>query len=240
MFRKSLVSPNDNSLAQIEWILNNKDKDLIDISEININTKQNYEALAISNFYKKNLVGALNNTCQWFCDMPYSKRPVLLGSGIAAILDNRKLAVDFLKKGLIAHEGDAQMINNIAYYLSLDGDTMNARKYLNKANMVGIPKNIEICITATKGLIYFREKQYDKGRMLYMKAIQDTLAEKDKELNWTAILNYAREEIIAKSDQVDTVMNIVSQIPQNDNNDITIKKLQTEVDNLYIEYKAKK
>ena len=73
-----------------------------------------------------------------------------------------------------------------------------------------------------------------------MKAIQDTLAEKDKELNWTAILNYAREEIIAKSDQVDTVMNIVSQIPQNDNNDITIKKLQTEVDNLYIEYKAKK
>lgn len=240
MFRKSLVSPNDNSLAQIEWILNNKDKDLIDKSEININTKQNYEALAISNFYKKDLVEALNNTCQWFCDMPYSKRPVLLGSGIAAILDNRKLAVDFLKKGLIAHEGDAQMINNIAYYLTIDGDTLNARKYLNQVNMVGIPKNTEICITATKGLICFREKQYDKGRMLYMKAIQDTLSEKDKELNWTAILNYAREEIIAKSDQVDTVMNIVSQIPRNDNNDIAIKKLQTEVDNLYIEYKTKK
>lgn len=106
MFRKSLVSPNDNSLAQIEWILNSKDKDLLDRSEIKVTTKCNYEALAISNFYKKNLVEALNNTCQWFCDMPYSKRPVILGSGIADFLDNRQLAIDFLKKGLIAHEGD--------------------------------------------------------------------------------------------------------------------------------------
>lgn len=237
MFRKSLESPNDNSLAQIEWILNSKDKDLLDKSEININTKQNYEALAIANFYKKDLVEALNNTCQWFCDMPYSKRPVLLGSGIADVLDNRKLAIDFLKKGLIAHEGDAQMINNIAYYLSIDGDTINARKFLSQANLVGIPKNVEICLTATKGLICFREKQYDEGRKLYLKAIQDTLVENNKELNWTAILNYAREEIIAKSDQINTVMNIVSQIPQDENNDITIKKLQAEVEKLYIKYK---
>lgn len=237
MFRKSLESPNDNSLAQIEWILNSKDKDLLDKSEVNVEIKRNYEALAIANFYKKDLVEALNNTCQWFCDMPYSKRPVLLGSGIANILDDRKLAIEFLKKGLIAHAGDAQMINNIAYYLSLDGDTVSARKFLNQASLVNISKNVEICLTATKGLICFREKRYDEGRKLYLKAIHDTLEEKNKELNWTAVLNYAREEIIAKSDQIDAVMNIVSQIPQDEDNDITIKNLQAEVEKLYIRHK---
>lgn len=240
MFRKSLVSPNDNSLAQIEWILNSKDKDLLDRSEIKVTTKRNYEALAISNFYRKDLVEALNNTCQWFCDMPYSKRPVLLGSGIADFLDNRQLAIDFLKKGLIAHEGDAQMINNIAYYLSMDGDTINARKYLSMANMIGVSKNTEICLLATKGLICFREKRYEEGRKLYMKAIQDTLTERNKELNWTAILNYAREEILAKSNQIETIMSIVAQIPKGEDNDISIKKLQVEVEKLYLDYKNNK
>ena len=108
------------------------------------------------------------------------------------------------------------------------------------ANMIGVSKNTEICLLATKGLICFREKQYEKGRKLYMKAIQDTLTERNKELTWTAILNYAREEILAKSNQIETVMNIVAQIPKGEDNDISIKKLQVEVEKLYLDYKNNK
>ena len=79
MFSKTLISPNDNSIAQVEWVLNSKDKNLLDKDTINIETRHSYEAMAINNFYNNNLIEALNNTCQWFCDMPFSKRPVMMG-----------------------------------------------------------------------------------------------------------------------------------------------------------------
>jgi tetratricopeptide (TPR) repeat protein len=237
MFGKSLVSPNDNSLAQIEWVLNNKDKSLIDKEQINIQPKHNFEAQAISNFYDKKLIEALNNTCQWFCDMPFSKRPVIMGSNIAGILDNRDLAVNFLKAGLIAHSNDAQMLNNIAYYLALDNKTIDAAKFIEKVNWQNLNKLTEICLIATRGLIYFRENKIDEGRQFYLKAIEEASNEKDRYNTSIAVLNYAREEILAKTDQIETVLQIISKIPNNEEDDISIKKLRSEVLDLYDKYK---
>ncbi|MDR0605034.1 MAG: hypothetical protein LBG80_12095 [Bacteroidales bacterium] len=235
MFNKSLMSPNDNSLAQIEWILNNKDKSLIDREQINIQTKHNFEAQAIYNYYDKKLIEALNNTCQWFCDMPFSKRPVIMGSGIADILDNRSLSIKFLETGLISHPNDAQILNNIAYYLALDNNTKEAFKYLDRARTQGTNKTpiIETCLIATYGLICFREKKYEEGRNEYLKAIEQTVLKNNKYLNCTAILNYAREEILAKTDKIEDVMKFVSKIPYIEDNDISIKKLRAEVFDLY-------
>jgi len=239
MFGKSLVSPNDNSLAQIEWVLNSKDKTLIDREQIKIQPKLDFEAQALSNFYDKRLIDALNNTCQWFCDMPFSKRPVILGSGIAAVLDNRNLSIDFLKLGLMAHSTDAQMLNNIAYYLSLENNTQEAKKYIERVNWNGLSKLMEICLIATQGLICFRESNIEEGRQYYFKAIETANNEKDKYNMHIAVLNYAREEILAKTDKIESVMQIVSKIPEMSDDDISLKKLKDEVLNLYEKYKTK-
>lgn len=241
MFAKSLISPNDNSLAQIEWVLNNKDSTLFDREQINIQTKHNFEAQAFSNYYqaiskdgdKKKLIDALNNTCQWFCDTPFAKRPVMMGSSIAAILNNRDLSIKFLELGLIAHSTDAEMLNNIAYYLALNNRTNDAMSYLDKVDFQKTSKSIEICLEATYGLVCFREKRYEEGRGAYLKAIEQTTIEKNKYLNWIAILNYAREEILAQTDYIEPVMRLVTQIPENEDNDISIKKLRSEVLELY-------
>lgn len=42
------------------------------------------------------------------------------------------------------------------------------------------------------------------------------------------------------SNQIETVMNIVAQIPKGEDNDISIKKLQVEVEKLYLDYKNNK
>jgi tetratricopeptide (TPR) repeat protein len=239
MFNKSLINPNDNSLAQIEWILNSKDKTLIDRGQINSQTKFDFEAQALSNLYDKKLIDALNNTCRWFCDMPFSKRPVILGSSIAADLDNRNMSIEFLKLGLMSHSTDAQMLNNIAYYLALENNTNDALIYLERAKTQGTGKTatIDICLTATYGLICFREKKYEEGRKEYLKAIEQTALEKNKYLNWIAILNYAREEILAKTDKIEDVIQFVSKITDNEDDDISIKKLRAEVLELYEKHK---
>lgn len=239
MFNKSLIAPNDNSLAQIEWVLNNKDKSLIDKEQINIEGKLNFEARARSNYSDKNLIEALNNTCRWFCDMPFAKRPILFGSGIADLLNDRKFSIDFLKLGLIAHSTDAQMLNNIAYYLSLENNTQDAKKYIERVNRNGLSKLNEICLTATQGLICFRENKVDEGRQYYLQAIEEANNESDKYNMYIALLNYAREEIIAKTDEIESVMQIVFKMPEINDDDVSLKKLKDDVLNLYEKHKGR-
>lgn len=240
MFTKSLILPNDNSLAQIEWILNNKDKSLINNEQLNFaKAKHSFEAKAISNYYDKKLIESLNNTCQWLYDMPFAKKPIIMGSSIAALLDNRNLAIEFLKKGLISHFNDAQILNNIAYYLALENRTEEAIYYVEKAKNQGINKSTvtEACLIATYGLICFRENKLEEGRAEYLKAIEKTTVDRSTDLNKIAILNYAREEILAKTNKIEDVMNLVSQISLTENSDISLKKLKKEVEELYQRYK---
>ena len=239
MFAKSLVSPNDNSIAQIEWVLNSKDKNLFDKNVINIETQHNYEAMAINNFYNNNLIAALNNACQWFCDMPFSKRPVMMGSCIADLLNNRNLAITFLKKGLISNTSDCQLLNNIAYYYALENNLEEATKYIERIDNKLVGELDRICITATKGLIKFREKDFEGGRELYLRAIDSTTLLRNKGLNYIAILNYTREEIIANSPYIELAMNLVNEMKDIDNMSIDIKKLHAEVVELYNKYKTR-
>jgi len=240
MFCKSLLEPNDNSLAQIEWVLDNKDKSLINRDQINLQPKYNFEAEVYSSFYNKKLDDALNNTYKWFLDMPFSRRPVIKGSHIADILDKRNLSIKFLELGLMMHSNDAQMLNNIAYYLALENKIAEASSYLEKARTQGIDKSetTDICIIATQGLISFREKNYEKGRKEYLNAIEQTELKNHKSFNHIATLNYAREEILAKTDKVESIMQDVNKIPESDDADnLSIKKLKSDVLKLYEEYK---
>jgi len=244
MFGKSLINPNDNSLAQMEWILSDMDKSLINREMLlNIKIKHNFEAQTIANFNEKKLPDAFDNACLWFRDMPFSKRPVIIGSTIANILDKRNLSIEFLKKGLIANPNDTQILNNLAYYFALDDNIKDALNFLEKAkcnqivNKTNSLESIDICIMATQGLIYFRQKKYDKGRDEYLKAIEKAKSTKDNDFIWTAMLNYAREEILANTENAESIMQIVSKIPKIDENSILIKKLHSDVLALYEQQK---
>ena len=90
----------------------------------------------------------------------------------------------------------------------------------------------QICLSATRGLSYFRSGFADIGRQLYIDAIEQTKQIKNKELNWIAILNYTREEIRLKSEYVESLMDVVSKIP-NDLKDFEISVLKNDVIDLH-------
>lgn len=231
-FNKALISPNDNSLAQIEWA-STKDNSL-DINPSLFGVKMNFEALALDNFQNKNYETALDNAAKWFIDMPFSKRPIMFGSNLAStILKDQQKSISFLNAGLISHPNDPQLINNLAYALALDDKPKEAFDQLNKIrNEENYDDVTQICLTATKGLASFRSGFDDIGRQLYLEAIEQTKQINNRELNWIAILNYAREEIRLKSEYVEPIMDAVSKIPD-DSKDFEISVLKKDVIELH-------
>lgn len=236
-FQKALISPNDNSLAQIEWA-STHDKQL-DIDPSKFSVKMNYEALALDNYHNKDFKSALDNAAKWFIDMPFSKRPIMFGSNLAStILKDQEKSLSFLKAGLLSHPNDPQLINNIAYALALDDKPQEAFEELGKIRNVDEYDEItQICLTATKGLSYFRSGFSDVGRKLYLEAIEKTRQIQNQELNWLAILNYAREEIRLGSEYAIPLMDTVTKIPSG-TKDLEISILKQDVLDLYEKLKG--
>lgn len=231
-FNKSLLQPNDNSLAQIEWA-STKDKQ-INIRPSNFAVQMNFEAQSLENFQNNEFNKALDNAAKWFIDMPFSKRPIMFGSNLAStILKDQTKAISFLNAGLTSHPNDPQLLNNLAYSLSLDGRPNEAIEQLNKIKTGNdYDETTHICLTATKGLAMFRSGFIDVGRELYIEAIEQAKITSNQDLNWIAILNYAREEVLIQSEYVESVMDAVSKIPNN-SDDIEISILKKDVIELH-------
>lgn len=232
LFNKALLSPNDNSLAQIKWALN-KDRQLM-LNPSDIDVKMNFEALAIDSLHSNQYTMALDNAAKWFIDMPYSKRPILFASNLAStVLKEHDKAILFLNAGLISHPNDPQILNNLAYSLALENKSDEAFDCLNKIrNESSLDDITEVCVKATRGLAFFRSGFPDIGRQLYLEAIEQTRIIKDQELNWIAILNLAREELLINSEFVGQVMEAVSKIPVN-SKEIDVRYLRDDVIQLF-------
>lgn len=236
-FQKALISPNDNSLAQIEWASTHDQQ--LDIDPSKFSVKMNYEALALDNYHNKDFKSAIDNAAKWFIDMPFSKRPIMFGSNLAStILKDQEKSLSFLKAGLLSHPNDPQLINNIAYALALDDKPQEAFEQLGKIrNEDEYDEITQICLTATKGLSYFRSGFSDVGRKLYLEAIEKTRQIQNQELNWLAILNYAREEIRLGSEYAIPLMDTVTKIPSG-TKDLEISILKQDVLDLYEKLKG--
>lgn len=236
-FNKALIKPNDNSLAQVEWA-SRKDSQL-NIDPSNFDVKMNFEAIALDSFERDDYDLALDNAAKWFIDMPFSKRPIMFGSNLAStILKDQAKSISFLNAGLISHPNDPQLINNLAYALALENNPKEAFVQLDKIrNEAEYDEVTKICLTATKGLAFFRSGFADPGRQMYLDAIEQTKKIQNQELNWIAILNYAREEIRLGSEYVEPIMDAVSKIPS-ESNEIVIRTLKNDVLEQYEKYKV--
>ena len=231
-FDKALIKPNDNSLAQIEWA-STKDK-LINIDQANFHVRLNYEALAIDSFYKKEYDLSLDHTAKWFLDQPYSKRPILFGANVASTIQkNQKKSIEILKAGLISHPNDPLLINNIAYSLALENMAKESKDELEKVKHIKMDQSTKICLIATEGLAEFRLGNLEKGRFLYLNAIEESKKSENEYFQRIAMLNYAREEIRINSEYAEQIYNIISKFPDNLEH-IEISTLRDEINDMYL------
>jgi len=211
MLKASMISPNDNSLAQVEWISNKGYNFIINPNDYRIENK--YEALTLDNYYDNKFDEALKNSIAWFCDIPFSRSPIIFSSYIAgSILDKNELAINILFAGLESHPNDPQIINNLAFALALENRLDDAEKHLGKiVNLSNVDQIASVCLTATKGLVAFRRGNKTKGRKLYSESIEKTEEIKNNYLKGLAMLNYVREEILSNSDD-NLINNLMEQV----------------------------
>lgn len=196
-FKKSLLSPNDNSLAQFNWAATT-DKGL-NVLNSNVEISNSNEAKAIKAYQNANWNGVIENCIKWFIDIPYSRRPLLTASYVACVFTNDfDKAVEMCNAGLVSHPNDAGLRNNLAFALALKGDHERASEEINKAIN---PDSLELnFLKATKGLISYRKGQLDEGRKLYQEVIGDFAKFEDKYYAQLAFLNYLREEMLVNND----------------------------------------
>ena len=198
LFQASIQYPNDNSLAQVEWGLS-KDR-LFDLDLSAYKVSRNYEALALEAFNQEQWTSVLRHCEDWLMDTPFTSRPAGMASHVASvILDDFTAAKSFCQASRVASPDDPLVANNYAYALALDGQPREALEVLDKLKLSGGEEaRARVCLTATRGLAYFRSGRINEGREKYETAIESARSIDDLDFRQMAILNYAREELIAK------------------------------------------
>lgn len=217
-FDISIKAPNDNSLAQLEWI-SQKDRRFMFGNVGSIPVSNSYEAFAIEYFEKGKWVESVKHSIKWFYDMPYSSEPVVLGSFIfSAFLDDQEAAIKLCELGLISNPYDISIINNLIYAFLLANKVDLAQSLYESLNLSDVRKNHEsvIMLQATAGLLCFRQGYIEDGKQLYELSIKNAKAINRRDLELLANINYLRELILNNCPEFEGVFYQLSTINDKD------------------------
>lgn len=201
---KSLISPNDNSLSQADWLVNNDSSLSLNFSNLQKPTF-NFESNARFSFLKKDYQCALENSIAWIKIMPFARTLINFAADLAyTYQSNYNDAIKILKIGLKANPKELSFMNNLAYAYALNGQTNEADNILKELlPLVTKETDLYICAKATNGLNEYRKGHIEVGRQLYSEAIQNATQIGAVNLVHKALLNNIREEIHANP-QYDT------------------------------------
>ncbi|MGA2143159.1 MAG: hypothetical protein ABSG94_12170 [Brevinematales bacterium] len=199
-FKRALVNNNDiteNTLSQVEWISN---KIGIDFNSKNYNVPFMFEANLWEDYKKENYNKSLESAQNLQLYLPFSANPSIIGSYIASVcLQNDEDAVKLLKNVLPKFHDNFLLRNNYAFSLANLNLIENAAEQLRS---ISVNNETELAILkATQGLIEFRKKNPEKGRSLYLDAIDTFKKYKDGASLARACLFYGREEFNFNKDK---------------------------------------
>lgn len=231
-FKTALVNPNDNSLAQAQFLLS-KNSDLTFEFGENLTLQNAFEAEALSAYITDDFSKSLVTAVDWIEDMPFTRRPVQFAANVAySFLKEYDTAIDILDLGLKANPNNPVLLNNKAYACALGGRSADAEKAIAEAKKLQqLSIDARVCLIATEGLTEYRKGNVEAGRALYQKAIEmakESFA--DPRLVNTAILNFWREEAHSGEDFDSEVLERVDKIPNDCKETLQLKEdIKTEL-----------
>lgn len=225
----SLSNPNDNSLAQFEW-LTKKDQRLTFDSTKFYDVKNPFEAFAYENFGKGEFNSAFYNCIDWFLDLPFSRRSLMFASYIATIIGQHDSAILLCLVGLRLDPYSIVFLNNLIYNYCINGDFTGAKKYTNYvANVVrsqDLSDGERIMLQATLGLFYMRTGSVEQGKDLYKQALENSKIIKNDNYHNQALLNFTRELYLINDGEYPFFLEKLKQIQTKD---VDIKYLQKQI-----------
>lgn len=219
-FQKSMIMPNDNSLAQLEWV--SKDEKRFQINPFKFDKVINpFEARALELYERGNWKEAFYNSIKWFLDMPFSKRPAILGSYISgSLLKDKNAAIILCQVGLQANPYDPTLLNNMVYYLATSNNNEMLDSYVQQMmeiNIRELPNESKVTFQATLGLVALKKGDIELGKNLYGVAIQNATNLKNEYLKNLAIANFANELINLKLPEQSRYIELVKNMKLSDN-----------------------
>lgn len=221
----SLINPNDNSLAQFEW-LSKKDNRLHFNSDSFQEVKNPFEAFAYENFQKGSFQESFYNCINWYLDFPYSKRPLVFGSYIASLLEDYDASIIMCLAGLRLNSSEIGFVNNIIYALCLKNQLDEVPKYLellNRNNSLSLDNEEKITIQATLGLYYLKINEIDKGKELYKISLENSRILKNEYYYNLALINFTRELCLLKDREYSFYKDLFDSIKSFDKDIILLK-----------------
>lgn len=171
-FRQALMGPTENSLAQIGWMAQQGNRAARSCVGP-IVAKSAFEAKSQHHSQNGEWRQAVIECKKWTHDEPYSSRPTILGSYIAAVgmedyLECRRLAT----AGLRANPRNFALLNNKAFACVQMQDIDKAQGILAYLSRFRLEDEERAVYLATSGLVAYRVGKKHKGQRLYREALK--------------------------------------------------------------------
>ena len=196
LFRKSLMQPTENSIAQAGWASRRKHGS-IHLDHKYLQVPNTFEAGSRIYYHNNLWEDAIQECIKWQFDQPFSSRPYGYGSYISSVaLEDYSRSKQFAEQGLFANPLDFTLMNNLACSLIKSNDIEGARKNIvAMQKLQSLSDKEKLVLQATKGLWEFRNGNVENGRKFYTDALSRARKIKDRRLLASASVFYALEEI---------------------------------------------
>jgi len=185
--------PTENSIAQATWMAN-EEKGL-EIPEQLFGVPSAFEAQALHHYYRADWVPALDAALEWQNDEPFSILPAIMGSHLAAAMEDYGLSEQMARQGLMANPHEFIMLNNLAFSLASNNQPDEAARLFRTVDPRHLSQRYKIFYFATLGLIRYRQGDCDGGRIFYQQAIAQASSDHAEQERATALLFLAKEEL---------------------------------------------
>jgi len=213
LLKECLISPNENSLAQIAFLEKKCLLDLLPKDHSTVNCQ--FEALARINFGNLDFKESFENAKNWHKFQPFSINPAMYASYIAAIIfNNYQEAIDIANSIIKIAPNNFLINNNLAFYYARNNDIEKAIKTLKKININELDTHEKAVLSATNGLIAFKSGYIDTAKRGYDGAIQYFRLIKDEISLARALYYYSN--ILDKSER-DKILDEVSELSKKNN-----------------------
>jgi tetratricopeptide (TPR) repeat protein len=198
LLSQALQEPNENTIAQAEWLASQLDWEIVRPQKEIIAP---FEANARYYFRDGDYKQALLCSNEWFRFQPFTSRPAVMASYIASLpLRDYHAAIAIIENAKKSSAESIMLTNNHAFSLASLDKTEEAQNVLSQILPAELTDRERYTILATKGLIEFRKGNIDEGRRMYEKAIAGFKKMGDFHSTAVAAMFRAREEILIHSE----------------------------------------
>ncbi|MCA9468522.1 MAG: hypothetical protein KC643_24205 [Nitrospira sp.] len=205
LFTIALQDPTENVFAQAVFL-----KTLLGEPKVippPSNLEHSFEAQTRIEFQNGEFQNSLESAKKWFAYQPFSSRPASAASYVASVaLGDFDEAARIARMGLMASPGEFLLKNNLAFSLASMGETNQSREILSTIEDSSVKETYKGVLSATLGVVSFREGKILEGRKLYEKAIESFKKQGDSRSEALAKFFWAREERIVKSPEGNKLM----------------------------------